>query len=93
MPIPGTVVHLNNSGGIDWLDRRQLNTLERAGWIVHTSPYGRVYHVSTTAPVDLARELFRALTGEDPDARGCDCCGRPFSFYAVSDITDPYSNA
>lgn len=92
MPTPGIAVHLNNSGGSDWLSSEDLRNLEDLGWTVHPWSFrDGASHVSIDAPEWLARSEFASITGQDPDARGCDCCGRPFRFYAVSDITDPYS--
>lgn len=73
----------NNSGGYDWLDQDDWDRLAAAGWDVD-APYrpGRLpSRAHFPGDADAARHSWINALGLDPDARGCDCCGRPHSFY------------
>jgi len=85
----------NNSGGGWWLSDDDWFNLEKAGWTVHwkkDSKYGYVDEdgrwlgaLATSAsrdlPMDEAIVEWESITGEDPDAAGCPCCGQPHHFY------------
>lgn len=85
----------NNSGGSWWLSEADRKALEAAGWLVEWSEWERGRHSwswsdSGTpahyawAPVgmteDQACEDFERVTGQSPDAQGCNCCGQPHNF-------------
>lgn len=86
----------NNSGGSYWLDASDYrNLLDTGDWgldsvdVEDESPYGlefRLRHnlVGRFDSYDDARESFESVTGQNLDARGCDCCGRPFRLYETN---------
>jgi hypothetical protein len=71
----------NNSGGVDWLKAQDWQKLVDAGWIVDQEN-SRIYSAKR-----IGLSLYDAIvewqnvTGLDPAAEGCNCCGRPHSFY------------
>ncbi len=92
--LTGTSYCSNNSGGYWWLTDHHWQALAEGGWIVdwakggqYAEKDGRYMGALATrafAPLmteDQAIESFGALTGEDPYASGCECCGPPHSFY------------
>lgn len=83
----------NNSGGSFWLSKAQFDALLADGWKIDESmPYrlnwGReAQNLTLDVPVEdeqaaetIAKIEFQRVTGEDPDAEGCNCCGPPFHF-------------
>ena len=77
----------NNSGGSWWLSAKQWEALEAAGWKItdHSfdgAPCEAVRHGVTRSE---AIAEWVDITGQDPNALGCPCCGRPHSFYEVGD--------
>lgn len=85
----------NNSGGNWWLSDDDWRNLEKAGWAVEWVSArddglmkGRerwLGALATTATVEAesveqAIEKWRSVTGHDPDAVGCPCCGYPHYF-------------
>lgn len=84
----------NNSGGSYWLGDKEWKALEAGGWTVEWSDWERGRHSwrgaydsvphYAWAPVGMteaqAKADFARLTDEDPDAQGCNCCGRPHNF-------------
>ena len=74
----------NNSGGRDWLTKDHWNALIKAGWIVadHSTYGDRIHSVKRTSlSLHDAIVEWQKVTGLDPAATGCNCCGRPHSFY------------
>lgn len=77
----------NNSGGYDWLDAGQWDALRAAGWTVRgfdRKDTRMKYAVKAFATLDAAVEEWTALTGENPYAIGCTCCGRPHEFRTLT---------
>jgi len=68
-----------NSGGSYWLSVDHLNRLRDAGW---ESDGCEWYKPFPTYADGIAE--WEEITGQDPDAEGCECCGPPFTFYAMS---------
>jgi hypothetical protein len=73
----------NNSGGNWWLNKEQWEKLKAAGWDISRPSLGAI---ATDAEkefnsIEEAIDEFMAITGEDPYAEGCECCGPPHSFY------------
>ena len=76
----------NNSGGDWWLTDDDWKKLEGAGWTVNweSEPFLGALARSATKMCESRREAvhsFEAVTGQDVDERGCDCCGKPHSIY------------
>lgn len=81
----------NNSGGSWWLDADDWAALARAGWSVdpHRSFVGDVPTRATKsfeswsedAALRTAKADWEAAVKQDPEAQGCDCCGRPHNFW------------
>lgn len=83
----------NNSGGSWWLSDDDWLALEKAGWTVNwikNDPYhngaerwlgclAKSASKEFETPGDGVEE-FRRVTGEDPFAEGCNCCGEPHRF-------------
>jgi len=90
----------NNSGGTWWLKDEDWRKLEAAGWRVRWVKDGghpflkpgedRWLGALATAAFkafpseDAARDEFEAITGQDANAEGCNCCGQPHNFYEVT---------
>ena len=85
----------NNSGGSWWLTDENWKALEAAGWSVEwvrnsTSPWRSsgerwLGALATAASksfdsVEAAKVDFERVTGLDPEAHGCSCCGPPHCF-------------
>ncbi len=73
----------NNSGGSWWLGQDQYKALIEAGWEAGRTSYDGSIRGATRRGLseeDAIAEWER-ITGADANARGCDCCGQPFSFY------------
>jgi len=92
MTITMTIVHLNNSGGSDWLSFGDLDSLAKRGWDVAPSVHqSRLYsraerrimpfEISRLLPESEARAEFTDVTGYTGDETGCECCGSPFWFH------------
>lgn len=95
--LTGTTYEGNNSGGMFWTDDSSWEKLEAGGWVVlwakdHKPPSftdadGRYFGqlaTSAFAPfmsISEARDSFEQLTGLDPYASGCECCGSPHGFF------------
>jgi hypothetical protein len=83
--------HHNNSGGRDWMSDSQWAALERAGWTLDRlgALSGRIYGASiiiygdhsTETALQRGMEIWTDVTGANRFAEGCECCGRPHSFY------------
>lgn len=85
----------NNSGGSWWLNQKDWDALEAAGWLVEWSAWEAGRHDwggwSNTpahyawAPAgmteDQARVSFTDATGQSSWEEGCNCCGEPHNFY------------
>lgn len=83
----------NNSGGRWRLTDQNWKDLEAAGWEVQWEKESWLDALATTATIvieaadgckatEKATAMFEDITGADTDAKGCQCCGRPHSFYA-----------
>lgn len=79
----------NNSGGVDWVTQEQWQILADNGWYATCGdmprPYSMAKKFSTRSSMIAeytAIDEVVSLIGIDPDAEGCSCCGRPFSFSA-----------
>jgi hypothetical protein len=81
----------NNSGGYWWLSDEQVDALLADGWFIDGSNTYRMREGKralnlsidlpvTTGAVEIAMIEFQRVTGEDPNAIGCTCCGPPFHF-------------
>ena len=76
----------NNSGGDWWLSDKDWYALEEAGWDVDWASEGRWLGALATRAtrdgltLEAAKSEFGAITGEDPGAEGCSCCGQPHYF-------------
>jgi hypothetical protein len=83
----------NNSGGSWWLDDEDWKKLEAAGWKVNwvkDDPYhkGAERWLGCLAKEaskefetpDEGIEEWKTITGQDPWAEGCNCCGVPHNF-------------
>ena len=75
-----TTIHLNNSGGYDWLTEGHLAALADRGWAIET------FEITRLLPEVEAMAEFESLTGYTGNERGCDCCGSPFYSYE-EDVT------
>ena len=81
--------HSNNSGGFWWLSDSHWKALELAGWKVnwlHDRWLGTLARSATIEVLSYkqaVKEFFK-ITGSDPDAKGCSCCGAPHYFEASS---------
>ena len=79
-----TTIHLNNSGGSDWLSDQNLLDLQSKGWKMgdHKRRWGPragyPYQISRLLPEREALAEFEDVTGYTGYERGCDCCGSPF---------------
>lgn len=76
----------NNSGGNWWLSDEDWKKLEKAGWNVDWKEERFLGALATSAKKDFinieeAKADFERITGQDPDAEGCNCCGPPHNFY------------
>ena len=82
----------NNSGGVWWLSDEDWKNLEAAGWNVQWGEFGvKGYRymgalaaeatLECTSIEDAVRS-FEQVTGQDANAEGCSCCGRPHCFSA-----------
>jgi hypothetical protein len=76
----------SNSGGDWWLTTEDWKKLEDAGWIVEwrKEPFlGAMADMASKEfdSIDDAKSEWEMVTGQDPDASGCDCCGPPHEFY------------
>lgn len=73
----------NNSGGKDWIHKKDWLALEKAGWEVEwsTDRMDYAYYASKDfeTPTQAMRE-FEKITGADVSDEGCNCCGAPHSF-------------
>jgi hypothetical protein len=66
----------NNSGGVDWLNMRQVFALLENGW-----KYNGFHSLAKEFPSELdAVRDFERITGEDTSEKGCPCCGMPHQF-------------
>jgi len=74
----------NNSGGSWWLSDKDWLALEEAGWEVEWKDWLGA-KATRASREGLSKEdaiaEWKQVTGEDPDAEGCECCGRPHQFY------------
>ena len=75
----------NNSGGDWWLNDADWKALEAAGWVVKWRPERWLGALATEAvreamSVDVAVAEWRHVTGKNPEAEGCRCCGEPHWF-------------
>lgn len=70
----------NNSGGSWWLDDKDWDALQAAGWDVSEKPMRADKDFPSLE--DAVAEWER-LTGQDSKAEGCECCGRPHYFWAT----------
>lgn len=78
----------NNSGGYYWLSKKDWLALESAGWIVDKNDiFMGVYHKAyrQARSIHHAVTEFANVTGQDPHAEGCNCCGQPHYFNVVSE--------
>jgi hypothetical protein len=83
-------LHQNNSGGYFWLSDEQFDALLADGWRVASGLNfgGRAAQdllldvpvADERAAITIAQIEFQRVTGEDPNAIGCTCCGPPFHF-------------
>jgi len=74
----------NNSGGGWWLSLDDWKALEKAGWEVEWAEFLGAPAERAVLECDSLQDAidsFEEVTGQDADAPGCDCCGRPHSFY------------
>ena len=85
----------NNSGGARWLDQKDWDALQAAGWLVEWSAWEEGRHEynwpSGTparyawAPAGMteyqARVSFTDATEQSSWEEGCNCCGVPHNFY------------
>jgi hypothetical protein len=76
----------NNSGGSFWLKDEDWQKLEDAGWTVEWKDERWLGTLATEAKKEfrsmrLAIKEFEAITGQDADDEGCNCCGQPHNFY------------
>lgn len=74
----------NNSGGVDWVTPEMWENLVKAGWkVTRTSSWGSRIHSAERHGLSLHDAIveWQSITGLDPAAMGCNCCGRPHSFY------------
>lgn len=80
----------NNSGGSWWLDDAAWKALDATVWNVDWLSDRWLGALAKSASVDLdqhgltrdqAIAIWADATKALPDARGCDCCGRPHMFY------------
>lgn len=73
----------NNSGGSWWLSQSDYAALEEAGWEMGRRSYDGSIRGATRRGLsdDAAIEEWARITGENPDATGCECCGEPFHFF------------
>lgn len=72
----------NNSGGFDWLTPTMWDDLVKAGWVVDNKFGNRIYSVIRHGlSLHDAIVEWQKVTGLDPAAMGCNCCGRPHNFY------------
>lgn len=73
----------NNSGGSWWLTDQDWKKLEEAGWEVEWKDWlGAKATRATREGLSMEEAIseFERITGEDANAKGCDCCGRPHQF-------------
>lgn len=68
----------NNSGGRDWLTEEGWTRLQWNGWSVDAYRWSATKEFPS---IEAAKDEFASITGEDPDAQGCSCCGPPHNFY------------
>lgn len=78
----------NNSGGDWWLEDKDWKALEKAGWTVKWKDKEFLDAKATEAykecdSVEDAMDDFQKVTGQDPEAEGCECCGQPHYFSGV----------
>lgn len=86
----------NNSGGDWWLDDEDWYNLENAGWLISwkkdeehsgAGKDGRWLGALATSAsreglsMDAAIAEWEQITGLNSGAHGCECCGRPHSFF------------
>jgi hypothetical protein len=87
----------NNSGGGWWLTDSDWYNLEKAGWVVdwqknqEFSLFNKgeerfLGALATSAsrhglPLEQAVSEFEIITGQDANDEGCECCGKPHSFF------------
>ena len=70
----------NNSGGLDWVHADDWKSLQDAGWIL-SDGLGRIYSAKRIGlSLHDAIVEWQSVTGLDPAAEGCNCCGRPHDF-------------
>lgn len=84
----------NNSGGSWWLSDKDWKNLEKAGWKVdwHRDKkdtfskgerwLGALAMSATREGLSMEDAIseWATVTNLDPDAEGCNCCGRPHYF-------------
>lgn len=89
----------NNSGGSWWLTDDDWQNLEKAGWKVAWKKderwswstgdrwLGALATSATREGVTYTEAIdeWETITGQDADAEGCSCCGRPHEFYTPRD--------
>lgn len=79
----------NNSGGKNWVTKKDWLALEKAGWKVEWRDkdsldvkFGWLADYASKdfeTPAQAMRE-FEKITGADVSDEGCNCCGAPHSF-------------
>jgi hypothetical protein len=87
----------NNSGGSFWLSDEDWKNLEAAGWKVEWQKAHFLGTLATSASFecetpDEGIASFVAVTGQDPWAEGCNCCGAPHHF-SYTDSNGGYHTA
>lgn len=80
----------NNSGGSWWLTTTNYRSLLQTGaWGLELATLekvdGRDFEIKIRQSlvgcfdnINAARQSFESITGQDLDAKGCECCGPPF---------------
>lgn len=95
--MPVITYRSNNSGGDWWLKDEDWLRLEAAGWKVSWAKDSEFLSgarkrdrwlgaLAVAASKEFgtreeAIEEWASVTGKDPHALGCECCGRPHEFY------------
>ena len=75
----------NNSGGSFWLSDQDWKNLEAAGWKVDWKKERWLGTLAKNATFECETPddgiaSFVKVTGQDPWAEGCNCCGEPHNF-------------
>lgn len=87
----------NNSGGLYWIGRKEIDKLKEAGWYIKPGvrierenylgsgcTWNELRHLRVEREsAQVAIEEFEEITGQNFFALGCTCCGAPFRLEEV----------